>query len=104
MPEVMVVGNWKMNNNLADGLELAGGIRDGIGTLSGVEVVLCPPFLSLASIADVMRGSGVKIGAQNMHFEASGAFTGEVSPAHASGGLRLRDTGAFGATPTIRGN
>ena len=85
MPEVMVVGNWKMNNNLTDGLELADTIRDGIGTLSGVEVVLCPPFLSLASIADVMRGSGVKIGAQNMHFEASGAFTGEVSPAMLQG-------------------
>ena len=81
MPDVMVVGNWKMNNNLTDGLELAGRIRDGIGTLSGVEVVLCPPFLSLASISDVVRGSGVKIGAQNMHQEPSGAFTGEVSPA-----------------------
>ena len=85
MPDAMVVGNWKMNNNLADGLELAGSIRDGIGNISGVEMVLCPPFLSLASIADIMKGSGVKIGAQNMHQEPSGAFTGEVSPAMLQG-------------------
>ena len=85
MPDAMVVGNWKMNNNLADGLELAGRIRDGIGTLSAVEVVLCPPFLALAPIADTLNGSGVKVGAQNMHFEASGAFTGEVSPAMLQG-------------------
>ena len=80
MPAVMVVGNWKMNTNLEEALTLAAGVRDGLGDLSGVDVVLCPPFLSLAPLEEALRGSAVKLGAQNMHFEDSGAFTGEIAP------------------------
>lgn len=80
MPVPMVAGNWKMNTDLSGAVQLAASIRDGIGSLSGVDVVLCPPYLSLVSLAEVVRGSGIKIGAQNMYFEATGAYTGEVSP------------------------
>ena len=48
--------------------------------MGGVDIVLCPPYLSLSAVAEAVSGSAVKVGAQNMHYEDSGAFTGEVSP------------------------
>ena len=80
MPPTIVAGNWKMNTNLADDVGLAVGVRDGLGSFAGVEVILCPPFISLASVSEAVKGSSIKVGAQNMHFEPSGAFTGEISP------------------------
>ena len=80
MPVPVVAGNWKMNTSSAEAGRLAAGVRDGLGAGSGVEVILCPPFTSLAAVREVVRSSPIKIGAQNMYFEASGAFTGEVSP------------------------
>ena len=80
MPETVVVGNWKMNTNLGQALELAAGIGNQLKNITGVQVVLCPPFPFLSSVGEALRGSAVKLGAQNMHWEASGAFTGEVAP------------------------
>ena len=80
MPVTVVAANWKMNTSLAEATDLATSVRDGLGAVSGVEVILCPPFISLTAVQDVVQGSPIKIGAQNMHFEAAGAFTGEVSP------------------------
>ena len=80
MPDLVVAGNWKMNTTVADAVALAAAVRDGAASASGVELVLCPPFVSLAAVSDAVKGSAVKVGAQNMHFEDSGAFTGEVSP------------------------
>ena len=80
MPKAVVAGNWKMNTGLAEAMELAAGVRDGAGPLSGVEMIICPPFVSLAAVRDSLRGSPVKVGAQNMHYEDSGAFTGEIAP------------------------
>ena len=80
MPDLVVAGNWKMNTTVSEAAALAAGVRDGAGAVSGVELVLCPPFVSLAAVSDAVKGSAVKVGAQNMHFEDSGAFTGEVSP------------------------
>ena len=80
MPTLVVAGNWKMNTGLSEAVELAALVRDGVASLSGVEVILCPPVVSLAAVRDSLQGSPVKIGAQNMHFEDSGAFTGEVAP------------------------
>jgi triosephosphate isomerase len=80
MPDLVVAGNWKMNTTVAEAVALATGVRDGAASVSGVELVLCPPFVSLAGVSDAVKGSAVKVGAQNMHFEDSGAFTGEVSP------------------------
>ncbi|MCH8216785.1 MAG: triose-phosphate isomerase [Planctomycetes bacterium] len=81
MPTSMVAGNWKMNTTLAQAVELAAGVRDGAGSLAGVDIVLCPPHISLQAVAEAVRGSAVKVGAQNMHFETTGAFTGEISSA-----------------------
>lgn len=83
MPRPMVAGNWKMNTTLAEAVQLAAQVRDGAAeknSLAGVDIVLCPPHISLQGVAEAVKGSAVKVGAQNMHFETSGAFTGEVSP------------------------
>ena len=85
MPDLVVAGNWKMNTTVSEAAVLAAGVRDGAGSVSGVELVLCPPAVSLIAVGDAVKGSAVKVGAQNMHFEQSGAFTGEVSPAMLQG-------------------
>jgi triosephosphate isomerase len=73
-----VAGNWKMNMTLATGIELAQAIAAAkpAGT---VEVAVCPPFVYLADIHKTIAASHVKLGAQNVYFEAKGAFTGEIS-------------------------
>ena len=79
MPDLVVAGNWKMNTTISEATALAGGVRDGSAAVSGVELILCAPFVSLSAVSGAVEGSAVKVGAQNMHFEESGAFTGEVS-------------------------
>ena len=76
MPDLVVAGNWKMNTSIPEAIALAGKVLDGATAVSEVELVLCPPFVSLAAVRDLVGGSVVKVGAQNMHFEDSGAFTG----------------------------
>ncbi len=85
MPPTIVAGNWKMNTDLAGAVELASQVRDGAASLQGLELILCPPFVSLAAVRDTLRGTDLKTGAQNMHFEDSGAFTGEVAPSMLQG-------------------
>jgi triosephosphate isomerase len=75
----LIAGNWKMNKVSADAAALAREIVTGTVAYSGVDIVVCPPFTALESVGAAIDGSLVKLGAQNMHFEASGAFTGEVS-------------------------
>ena len=75
----VIAGNWKMNKTPADGVALVRDIVAAVGKQSDVEVVVCPPFTGLESAGKALEGSTVKLGAQNMHFEAGGAFTGEVS-------------------------
>ena len=76
----IVAGNWKMNTTLAEARELAGALVEPLSELAAVDTVLCPPFISLAAVRDVIAGSRVALGAQNCHFEAKGAFTGEIAP------------------------
>jgi triosephosphate isomerase len=76
----LVVGNWKMHGQVASARVLAQSIRDGLKRPRGVEVVVCPPFTALAAVGEVLAGSPIGMGAQNCHWEAEGAFTGEVSP------------------------
>lgn len=83
----LVAGNWKMNCTLAEARALAEGVVAAIARSSTVDVVVCPPFTALTAVADALRGSDVALGAQNMYFQAKGAFTGEVSP------LMLLDAG-----------
>ncbi len=77
----LIAGNWKMNKTSADGVTLVRDIVAAVGKQSDVDVVVCPPFTALESVGKTLEGSNVKLGAQNMHHEASGAFTGEVSAA-----------------------
>ena len=77
----LVVGNWKMHGTQDEARELAQAIRDGLKRPRGVEVAVCPPFTALAAVAEVLAGAAVALGAQNCHWEAQGAFTGEISPA-----------------------
>ena len=74
-----LAGNWKMNKTSADGVALVHDIVLAVGKQTDVEVVVCPPFTALESAAKALEGSNVRLGAQNMHSEASGAFTGEIS-------------------------
>ncbi len=75
----LIAGNWKMNKSGSDAATLATDIVAAVGRQSDVDVVVCPPFTSLESVAKAVDGSLVKLGAQNMHPEASGAYTGEIS-------------------------
>jgi triosephosphate isomerase len=76
----MIAGNWKMNKTAQDGVTLTREILDELGRETSLDVVLCPPFTALESVGRTLEGqSGVKLGAQNMHPEKGGAFTGEIS-------------------------
>jgi triosephosphate isomerase len=77
----LAIGNWKMHGTLAEARPLATAIRDGLKRPRGVEVVLCPPFTALPAVAEILAGSPIRLGAQNCHWEASGAHTGEIAPA-----------------------
>ena len=79
MPRSIVAGNWKMNTTLEEASSLAVDIVAGASNVGDAELILCPPFISLAAVRRSVSGSSVRVGAQNMHFEAAGAYTGEVS-------------------------
>jgi triosephosphate isomerase len=82
-----IAGNWKMNADTASAAALAGGVRDGAGSRTDVDLVICPPFPYLGGVRAALQGSRVQLGAQNCYCEARGAFTGEISP------LMLKDVG-----------
>ena len=75
----LIAGNWKMFHGGASGVELAAAISRGSRDLSGVDLVIAPPFTALAAVAHEVEGSRVEVAAQNMHAKDEGAFTGEVS-------------------------
>jgi triosephosphate isomerase len=76
-----IAGNWKMYTNAVSARELADAVVRGVGDEARVRAALCPPFPYLNDVANVVRGSRVSLGAQNLYPEKEGAFTGEVSPA-----------------------
>ncbi len=78
----MIAGNWKMNNTAAEGAELVAAIAASMPSTPAAnapEVVVCPPFTTLAAVVAKAAGTGIAVGAQNVHWAASGAFTGEIS-------------------------
>ncbi len=75
----LIAGNWKMHKTVAEAEALARAIADG-KRRTDVDVLLAPPFTALSAVADAVSGKGVYLGAQNVHWASSGAFTGEVSP------------------------
>jgi triosephosphate isomerase (TIM) len=87
MRQIIIAGNWKMNNTRQQAENLTRAILDGIAGQSQSqasllpEIVLCPPFTCLQTVVDITCGSPLKVGAQNMEYRDSGAYTGEVSAA-----------------------
>ncbi len=80
MRRKVIAGNWKMNNNLPESENLISKLISGLSTgKNNCDVIICPPFTSLSLAASLIKGSQIKLGAQNMYYEESGAFTGEVS-------------------------
>lgn len=77
----LVAGNWKMNKDPQEAAALVEALLPELEAVEGVEVVLCPPFVDLALVSQLLEGSKLGLGAQNLHWENSGAFTGEVSAA-----------------------
>ncbi len=75
----VIAGNWKMNKTIAEAIELANGLKRELFKVDDVEIVICPPFTALDEVSEVVFDSNIGLGAQNMHWEAKGAFTGEVS-------------------------
>lgn len=80
MRRPLVAGNWKMYMTAAEARVLVSGLLPGLTAIHGVDIVLCPPFTSILPVAAMLEGTGISVGAQNMHWEDSGAYTGEVSP------------------------
>ena len=76
----MIAGNWKMNTTVREATELVKAMRVGLDKINGVDKVICPPFVSLAVVKELIKGSSVRMGAQNLYFEEKGAYTGEIAP------------------------
>lgn len=80
MRKPIIAGNWKMYKTVERAINLVGELADLVSNVRDVEIVVCPPFTALDAVIDTAAGTNIKVGAQNMHWETEGAFTGEVSP------------------------
>jgi triosephosphate isomerase len=76
----MIAGNWKMNTTVEEAIEMVVKMRFELDRIDNVDKVICPPFVSLDALKTRLEGSTVKLGAQDIHYEEKGAFTGEISP------------------------
>jgi triosephosphate isomerase len=76
----MITGNWKMHTTVEEAIELVIKMRFELDRIDNVDKVICPPFISLDALKTRLEGSTVKLGAQDIHYEEKGAFTGEISP------------------------
>lgn len=80
MRKPIVAGNWKMNKTAAEGATLVTDLKPLVDGIDAVDVVVCPPFTTISAVTDAIKGTNIAVGAQDMYWEDSGAFTGEVSP------------------------
>lgn len=81
MRKTLIAGNWKMNNDIEQSLKLVKALKSLVEEFDkNVDVLVCPAFTSLFAVKEAIKGSNIKIGAQNIHFEENGAYTGEISP------------------------
>jgi len=87
MRKPIIAGNWKMYKSTGEALELVRQLKGSLADVDSVEIVVSPPFTALATVAGELKGSNISVAAQNMYWEESGAYTGEVSP------LMLTDVG-----------
>jgi triosephosphate isomerase len=81
----IIAGNWKMNTNLQEAVQLVKDLDAGLKQQIPVEIITFPPFISLAAVHETLTGSQIKVGAQNLYFEEKGAYTGEISGRMLSG-------------------
>ncbi|MDR1012618.1 MAG: triose-phosphate isomerase [Coxiellaceae bacterium] len=91
MRALIIIGNWKMNKTVADGVSLANVLREKLHSnraITKLEVIIAPPYTALSKIADILRDSSLKISAQDMFWEDFGAFTGQISAS------MIKDAGA----------
>jgi len=87
MRKPMIAGNWKLNKTIAEARELSGDLAKCLAKFEDVEIVIAPVFTALSAVAETIKGTPIKLAAQNCYPEETGAFTGEVSP------LMLKDAG-----------
>jgi len=85
MRKPLIAANWKMNTTPSEAVDLVKQMLPALDAVSGVETLICPPFISLVAVSELLRQSRVMLGAQNAYYEEKGAFTGEVSPLMLSG-------------------
>lgn len=76
----LIAGNWKMFKTCAEAVETARQLMDLVADISDTEVMIAPPFTALTPVAEILKESRILLGAQNLHWEKEGAFTGEISP------------------------
>ena len=81
MRRILIAGNWKMYKTVEESVSFVKALQVGLTKPLGIEVVVCPPFTSLASVGGALSGTSIGLGAQDLHWEEEGAFTGEVSAA-----------------------
>lgn len=81
MRKPIIAGNWKMNMTPSEGVKLVEELKLVLSDVTHCDVVVCPTFVALPAVKEALQGSNIKLGAQNMHYEEKGAFTGEVAPA-----------------------
>lgn len=79
MRKKIIAGNWKMNKTVDEAVALVEQLKQ-VANSSEVDVVVCPPYVCIPAVVEAVKGSNIEVGAQNMHFEESGAFTGEIAP------------------------
>ena len=77
--KTIIAGNWKMNKNAAEGVALVEALKAKSAAFNDVEIVVCPPFTTIGAVVEAAAGSNIGVGAQNIHWAANGAFTGEIS-------------------------
>ena len=83
----IIAANWKMNKNISESVSSVTELKKLAKFQKNAEIILCPSFAALDAVSKELKGSNIHLGAQNMHFEGSGAYTGEISP------LMLKDFG-----------
>jgi len=87
MRKPIIAANWKMNKTVAESIDFAKDLKSQTRDTFNVDIVICPPFISIAHVSEILKDTSIRAGAQNMYWEKSGAFTGEISP------VMLRDAG-----------
>src|SRR5208283_1060939 len=88
MRKPLIAANWKMNTTPAEAVAMVRQLLPELKDVSAVETLLCPPFISIVPVSELLKQSNVTLGAQNVYYEEKGAFTGEISPLMLAGFCR----------------